>query len=373
MFPLVAEKMDAFVKKGEIAGAVTLVWHKGKIVHQHVTGLADIASKRAMKFDDVFWIASVTKPMTAVAIMMLVEAGKLSIDDPLEKFLPVFTKPWRVEEESEERKVLVRAKNLVTIKDLLMHTDGLADSQVPVEGTPLAEWVASSTRLPLLFEPGSKWAYNNMGMNALGRIVEIVSGEPFADFLQKHLFEPMEMKETTFYPSKEQAARLATSYKLEPDTRVLTATQTPMLNGPVTSKLRTVCPGGGLFSTAADVLAFNQMMLARGVYRGKQIICEQSAIDLTRTQTGDLKTGFTEGMSFGLGFAVVKEPQGVTAMLSQGTFGHGGAYGNSSWADPKHNLVMIMMIQRSNLVPNGDGCDIRFEFQEAAAKSLEKA
>jgi CubicO group peptidase (beta-lactamase class C family) len=308
--------------------------------------------------------------MTAACVMMLVEEGKVKLDEPVETYLPEFKDMWMVAEKTDDRQVLTHPRTKPTVRHLLTHTSGFPDTPVPHEGTPLSQWVASSAREPLQFEPGSKWLYNNPNINALGRIVEVISGQKFEDFLAQRLLAPLGMTETTFYPTEAQLPRVAKSYKKDETTGALVETQSAFINGPVTSRRRTVAPSGGLYSTATDVLQFYEMLLAGGTHSGKRLLKEESVKELTRTQTGDLVTGFTPGMTFGLGFGVVREPQGVTGMFSPGTFGHGGVYGTASWADPKTKTVYIMMMQQAGLVPSGDACEERRAFQQAAVDAL---
>jgi CubicO group peptidase (beta-lactamase class C family) len=220
-------------------------------------------------------------------------------------------------------------------------------------------------REPLSFEPGSKWSYSNPGINTLGRLVEVASGTSFAEFIQQRLFNPLGMKDTTFWPSPEQFERIAKSYKLNKETRQLEETAVYFTDGKLEDRQRTPYPAGGLYSTAGDVARVYQMMLSGGQYNGSRILKSESVRMMTTTQSGDIKTGFVEGMSWGLGFQVVREPAGVTGALSKGSFGHGGAYATQSWADPITGKVYILMIQRSGM-PNGDGSAIREAFQNAA-------
>jgi CubicO group peptidase (beta-lactamase class C family) len=349
--PRASAVLDRAVREAEVAGAVLLVADAQGIRFRRAAGVMDVESNRPARVDDLYWVASMTKPVTAVAIMMLAEEGKLSIDDPLAKHLPEFASMWLVADRTDDRMTLERPKTTITLRHLLTHTSGLADVPVPHEGTPLVQWVSESARQPLASEPGTKWAYSNTGINALG--------QSFETFVDERIFAPLGMKETTFHPSGAQLARVAKSYAIDPDQRAFTPTQHPLINGPVGSSRRVVAPAGGLYSTADDMCRFYQMMLRGGEYDGKRLLRESSVRELTRTQTGELETGFVEGMSFGLGFAVVKDPQGRTDMLSAGTFGHGGAYGTHSWADPKRGLIIIVMTQRSNFTPHADGASFR--------------
>lgn len=367
----VASTLQRFVDNGTVSGAVALVAQHGKVVSLEVVGQTDLAAGEPMRKDSLFWIASMTKPMTGVAVLMLQEEGRLTVDDPVEKHLPEFKDLWLVTEKSRDQLTLKRPARKITIKDLLTHTSGLGNFDAPRPNASLAELVTAYSQVPLQFEPGSKWQYSNSGINTLGRIVEVVSGMSFAEFMEKRLFKPLGMQRTTFWPNKSQAGRLAKSYEPGPNNQGLAETSLSfMRGGALTDRGRTPIPAGGLFSTAEDVAKFYQMMLEGGTTRsGKRLIGEATARLMTTTQSGDIKTGFTEGMSWGLGFQVVKEPQGVTAMLSPGTFGHGGAYGTQSWADPRKDSIYILMIQRAKL-GNSDGSDLRKSFQEAASATL---
>jgi len=364
----VSAKMQAYVDSGFISGAVTLVANKDGVQHLEAVGQSDLASGRKMRKNDLFWIASMTKPMTAVCVLMLQERGLLSIEDPVEKYLPEFKGQWLVEQKEKDRLVLVRPKRPVTLRDLLTHTAGLGDVKPPRTSTTLGELAMAYSREPLQFEPGSKWAYSNPGINTLGRIVEVVSGEEFADFIQENLFDPLEMRDTTFWPNKEQSRRVVKSYVANKETGKLEETTVYFMQGaPVTDRHRTPFPSGGLFSNAGDVARFYRMMLNGGEFKGKRLLKAETVDLMTTTQSGDIKTGFVDGMSWGLGFQVVREPQGVTEHLSSGSFGHGGAYATQSWGDPKKGRVYVMLIQRAGL-GNGDAAEIRGAFQEAAAQ-----
>lgn len=367
-FKTIPERLQKFVDDGTISGAVTLVAHKGEVVSLEAIGLADIANQRAMRPDALFWIASMTKPITATAIMILQDEGKLSVNDPVEKYLPEFKNQWLTENKSGDTMTLKKAPRPITLRDLLTHTSGLSDLPAPRPNCTLAELAMAYSQLPLKFPPGSKWEYCNSGMNVLGRIVEVASGQSFAEFLQERIFKPLGMKDTTFWPTASQAKRLAKSYQPAKGGG-LEETNIWFIRGDLADRSRTAFPSGGLFSTAHDMWRFYQMALNGGEFNGKRIISRESIDLMRRTQTGDIRTGFTEGMSFGYGWAVVKQPIGVTEMLSAGMFGHGGAYGTQGWIDPRKELICVLMIQRVRL-PNADASPIRRAFQEAAAGAI---
>jgi CubicO group peptidase (beta-lactamase class C family) len=299
-----------------------------------------------------------TKPITATAVLMLQDEGKLSVDDPVAEYLPEFARLKAAEGEPAR----------VTIRHLLTHTSGLAEI-TPDEARDLktlAEVIPLYVAKPVQFAPGTKWLYCQSGINTAARIVEVLSGETFDRFLERRLFTPLGMEDTTFYLSDDQLPRLARSYR-RTDQGALEPAEVRILYGKSpTSRDRFPAANGGLFSTARDYARFCQMILSGGEYRGRHYLRPESVELMTTVQTGGLKTGFTEGNGWGLGWCVVREPQGVTAMLSPGTFGHGGAYGTQAWIDPRAKRIDILMVQRTNF-PNSDGSEVRRAFQEAAA------
>jgi CubicO group peptidase (beta-lactamase class C family) len=359
---VVSRAMQDCINRKEIAGAVTLVASRDEVLHLAANGQADIATHAPMREDSIFWIASMTKPVTAVAILMLQEEGKLSVDDPVAKYLP----------ELADVKTTNGTPGNLTLKELLTHTSGLSDA-TPEQyrlAKNLADLIPIYAQQPLQFTPGSRWQYCQSGINSLGRIVEIVSGKSYPKFLQERIFSPLKMKDTTFYPTEAQVARLAKSY--ESTNGMLEEVPISILRGhSPTFRDRYPAPNGGLFSTASDYGRFCQMLLNQGSLDGRQYLKPESVQLMSRIQTGNLKTGFTDGNGWGLGVCVVREPQGVTAMLSPGSFGHGGAYGTQAWIDPVKGLVYVLMVQRSNF-PISDSSDVRAAFQSAAAEALEK-
>ncbi|HUL52262.1 MAG TPA: serine hydrolase domain-containing protein [Opitutaceae bacterium] len=369
-FVAVPARMQAFVDQGEIAGAVMLVASQDRVLHLSAIGQSDLASGRKMQTDDLFWIASMTKPMAAACVAALVDEGKLAFDDPVEKYLPEFHAPWVLAEEAAERRVLVAAARPVTLRDLLTHTSGMGEYAVTGPHWTLAEMIAAVAREPLKFQPGSRWSYSTAGIDTLCRVVEVASGVPFAEFMQRRIFGPLGMKDSTFWLTAEQAKRFATNYRRNPESGKLEPVTIHYLyGGAVTDPARPPLGGAGLFATAADVARFYQMMLNGGELGGKRILKPATVAAMTRSQTAGIKAGFLPGSAWGLGLCVVQEPQGVTAMLAPGTFGHGGAHGTQSWADPRRGTVYVLMIQRAGL-PNSDGSDLRRVFQEAAMAAL---
>lgn len=369
----IAASQETFVKDGQLSGAVTLVWKDGTQVSHEAVGFQDLETQTPMQKDSLFWIASMTKPITALGIMMLADDGKLSIDDPVEKHLPEFKGQLLLKEKTDVQTVLVKPARAITIKDLLTHTSGLVGNS-PLDGDAidvltLKEAVITYALSPLQFEPGSRWSYCNPGINTLGRIIEVVSGEEYARFLEKRLFKPLRMKNTTFWPSKSDLKKLATSYKPTADGKGLEVAQIKYLTPPYSNKKRTPLAAGGLFSTAEDLLKLYKMVLNQGEVDRKRYLSAESLALMTQNHTGDLKAGFTEGMGMGLGFQIVVTPTGATSTLSPGTYGHGGAHGTQGWIDPVKKTIHILLIQRAGL-KNGDASPMRQAFHEAAAKDL---
>jgi CubicO group peptidase (beta-lactamase class C family) len=370
----VAPALKPFVEDVTIAGAVALVVGNDGVKTLETVGVRDLETKDPMPENAMFWIASMTKPMTAMAVMMMVEEGKLSIDDPVEKHLPEFNKLRLIASSAGGKVQLAPPKRPVTIKDLLTHTSGLV-SKSPVEGAALdvltlKEAVLSYTQAPLQCEPGSKWAYCNPGITTLGRLVEVASGQDFAAFMQERFFTPLGMKDTTFWPSEEQLKRMATSYKPAADGNGLEKTTVTYLSPILGDKKRMPLPAGGLFSCAPDLARIYQMLLNEGELDGKRYLKAETLKLMTTNQLGDMeKVSFAPGMHMGLGFHIVNEPQGVTESLSKGSFGHGGAYGTQAWMDPVRGLGMVLLIQRAGL-PNSDQSEMRRALQKAAVNQF---
>lgn len=366
--PGIAAAMEAQIAKDEIAGAVTMVLTKDRVLHQASTGLADRATGRAIAPDSVFWIASMSKPITATAVLMLQDEGKLKVTDPVAKYVPEF---------ANLKTPSGQPANL-TIVQILTHTSGLgeAKSEDTLKARTLTDLVPAWLAAKMQFEPGSQWKYCQSGINLAGRIVEVVSGRPFDDFLAERLFAPLGMKDTTFYPTAEHRARFAVAYEKNKDTGALAPAKPRAEYGP---KERPPQGNGGLYSTPNDYARFCQLLLNRGTFGGKRLLSEPAMGYLAGVQTGGLATGFFQteewgrrGLNYGwgLGTCVLKTPHaGHAAMLSPGTFGHGGAWGTQAWIDPVKGVAYLLMVQRSNF-KNSDGSPVRLAFQESAAAAL---
>ena len=347
-FDLIAPKMQAFVDKGEAAGIVTLIASKDKILHLSAVGKTDLAGSRQMRPDDIFWIASMSKPITAACIGMLVDDGKLAFDDPVAKYLPEF------------------AGKPITLRQVLTHTSGLPEVNTRDPHLTLEQTSKRIAQEPLNFQPGSRWSYSTAGLDVMGRVVEVVSRMPFDRFLQTRVFDPLGMKDTSFWITAQKYPRMAHTYQWVPaESRLRETTISFMYGTEVTDRQRPPLGGAGLFSTAEDMARFYQMMLNKGRASGRVLLKPETVAELTRKQTGDLRA--RPGMPWGLGFCVVEDPSAMEAnkILSPGSFGHGGAYSTQSWADPGKDLIWIVMFERTGK-GNGDNSDVRIAFQEAA-------
>ncbi|MBE0540891.1 MAG: beta-lactamase family protein [Verrucomicrobia bacterium] len=368
--PGVGTAMQDAIAKNEIAGAITVVVTKDRTVHWETTGSADVATKRPMTPDTLFWIASMTKPVTGVAILMLQDEGKLNVADPVAKYLPEF---------ANLKTPSGKPANL-TITQILTHTSGLGEAggDAARQAKTLADLVPLWLAAPMQYEPGAKWQYCQSGINAAGRTVEVVSGMTFDAFLQKRLFDPLGMTNTTFYPTAEQRVRLVTAYAKKRDTGTLEPVPPRPEFGP---RDRPPQGNGGLYSTAPDYARFCQMLLNGGSLEGRRYLSAAALKFLSTPQTGNLPTGFFQNETYGnrganygwgIGTCVLRAPhEGVAEVLSPGSYGHGGAWGTQAWIDPVKGVAYVLMVQRSNF-PNSDASDVRREFQKAAASALAK-
>ena len=356
------ECMEAFVRKREIAGAVTLVADAERVLHLGAVGdaiLKDTSSgtQEPLRVDSIFWIASMSKPVTGVCVMQLADQGKLSLDDPIDRYLP----------EMRDLKNDAGDRVTVTVRQLLNHTSGMRELQDPYSHPSLAVASQLYAQAGVQFPPGTKWQYSQTEINTAARIVEVISGLTFDEYANRFLFGPLGMVDTGFYLTAEQVSRLATSYSRTPDGKLEPAPIFLLAGKEPTDHQRMPAANGGLFSTAMDYARFCQMLLGNGSFQGKRILSEASVLTLRTPSTRDLVTGFTSGNAWGVGVCVVRAPQGASGVLSPGTYGHGGAFGTQAWIDPVQSRIYILMVQRANF-PNADDSDVRKGFQEIASK-----
>ena len=362
----VHEAVMRHVDAGAISGAVTLVARRGRIVHFEAHGLMDIESKKPMAKDTMFRIASMTKPITGVAVMLMVEEGKLRLNDPVSKFIPEF-KEMKVAVAREPGPAAqapgaggaaefytVPALREITVHDLLTHRSGVVSGGLGAreaarttpkrEGDTLATYVPRLAGVPLDFQPGSQWAYSGAaGPEVLGRIVEIVSGQPYDEYLRKRIFEPLGMKDTFFFPPDDRLPRMVTLYS-----KSLQGLKRNENQMPISSKTL-FGAGGGLVSTAEDYLQFAQMLLNGGKLNGHVLLSPRSVDLMAANHVGDMFNGKlgrpAHGMGYGLMMGVVMDSVAAGLRVSTGSFGWDGAYGTQTWIDPKEKMVTIVMIQ----------------------------
>lgn len=330
--------MEEAVKAKLAAGIVTLVMEKGKIVHHDAAGMADIAKGRAMEKDALFWIASMTKSVNATAVMTLVDDGKLALDEPASKWLPELA-DVTVEGGAKPNKP-------ITLRMLLSHTAGIAfPPRKPTDGAiSLKSYVATLTKTPLAFQPGSSYEYG-FGPTVAGRIIEIVSGMKYEEFMRTRLFEPLGMKDTTFHPTDEQRARIARTYKMDGDTRHFVPGYNPFVTSD-SSVQHMPEPSGGLFSTAQDMGRFYAMIANNGELDGKRILSAKSVADMTQPVSAGEKQ-----LNYACGWQCNTETQRVCSAMPVGSFGHGGAFATNGWVDPTSGIVTVFLVQNV-LVPD---------------------
>jgi len=348
--------VQPFVSGNTLAGAVMLVASKDKVLSVATAGWADIAAQKPMTRDALFWIASQSKAMTASALMMLVDEGKLQLDDPVEKYLPEFKGQMLAVERDDDHVLLRKPAHPITVREILSHTSGLPFStpmeQPTLDGLPLRDAVRSYAMTPLQFPPGTKYQYSNAGINTAGRIVEVISGMPYEKFMDERLFKPLGMKDTTFWPTASQVKRLAKSYKPNQAQTGLEEISITQLHYPLSDHAnRYPMPAGGLFSTASDTAKFCQMILNDGVCEGKRVLSAESIKQMTSRQTApEIKDSYGLGLSVGPDWC-----------------GHGGANATNMQIDRKRGLVLIWMVQHSGFPGNGGQSQEAFKQAAIAA------
>ena len=328
------------IEQQHLAGAIVLVTDVNGPLLVEAVGSADLATQRPMTRDAMFWIASMTKPMTAAALMILVDEGRVGLDDPVAKHLPEFRELWAERERTPERLELTRPSRAITIRDALSHMSGLPFKSAVEEPTldvaPLVTVARSYPLLLLKTDPGTGYLYSNAGINTVGRIIEVVSGMPYERFMHERLFAPLGMVDTTFHPTTAQVGRLATAYRATEDKSGITPVRIPQLKYPLDGPGRYPMPGGGLFSTADDCSRFCRMVLGGGAFEGRRILSEAAVDELTKRQTPQ-----SVKESYGLGFTVGAD----------GTCGHGGAFATNMSIDRGRGLAVVWLVQDAGSPP----------------------
>ena len=366
-----------------ISGAITVVARKGRVAHFSTIGLMDIESKKPMARDAIFRLASMTKPIIGVAIMMLVEEGKVHVNDPVSRFIPQF-KDLKVAVPNLTVGApggsapaingipftTVAANREVTIRDLLTHTSGLVSGPISAQESAraprgstekLANYIPKLAAFPLEFQPGSRWAYSpGAAFDTLGRVIEVASGQTLDQFFHQRIFEPLGMKDTYFGPPEGRMPRIATVYaKTDQGLAKLPVTDSRFLPGNVYFG-----GGGGLSSTADDYLQFAQMLLHGGEWNGKRLLGVRTVEWLRSEHTPPNLPGRRPGQGFGWSVRVIDDSGAGATMLSSGSFGWGGAQGTHFWVDPQNQLIGLLMIQAQ---PN---TEIRGDFENAVMQAL---
>jgi CubicO group peptidase (beta-lactamase class C family) len=362
------EVIKRHIDEHRIAGAVTLFARKGKVVHFAAHGHADIEAKKPMTKDALFRMASSTKPVAGVAIMMLVEEGKIRLTDPVLKYIPEF-KGQQVAIEKDKKVELIAAVRPITVRDLMTHTSGLgsggigtrqapADSVRPKDDDNLEKYVARMAKVPLDFQPGSQWRYSGLaGIDVLSRIVEVASGQPFDEFLRTRLFTPLGMNDTVFLHNPDAAKdRVASIYR--PGNGKVEKIE-PFFRLPKTYH----SGAAGLTSKAEDYFRFAQMLGNGGEFNGKRILSPRSIELFSTNHVGDMfagQLGRPKGMGFGLTVEIVTDPAQAGTYRSKGSYGWDGAFGTHFWVDPKAKVVGVILMQ-APAGPNAAGVQRDFE------------
>lgn len=333
-------QLDSFVKQGKMAGAVTVVARRGQVVSLQAVGYHDLESRKPMRVDSIFDIRSVTKPITAIAIMMLMEDGKLTLNDPVAKYFAQFRRTSSKAELSLDR---------ITIRHLLTHTSGLpSERPTEIEAITIKRDRTLSEVVTLLatqepeFEPGTRFRYSSGGFAILGRVIEVVTGKPYEQFVNERIFKPLGMNDSFFFIPAEKQNRVASIYRvqdgklnrwieLEADAR----------------RAKYSAPEFGMYSTASDLASLCQMLLDGGMFKGRRILSRLAVEEMTKNQTLNILSAITHRPAYyGLGWGLTGDPMNDFPLTSPGSFGHNGAFGAIVWIDPKEQLIRIFLEHR---------------------------
>lgn len=376
--------VNEYISKNWLTGAVSIVIKDNQVVQHKGYGYADVATKKPMKNDAIFRIASQTKAITSIGIMILYEQGKLLLDQPISDFIPEFRNPVVLDKfnDADTSYTTVPAKSEITFRQLLTHTSGLdypdigsskvaaiyAKNHIPVGlgyfDDNLLEKMKALGKLPLSFQPGTKWQYG-LNTDLLGCLIEVISGMNLEDFFRKNIFEPLGMKDTYFNVPSSKAYRLATVYTEDSLQNIIPWGHTFRGIDPdyPIMKNHYFSGGAGLSSTALDYAIFLQMLLNGGKYNGHQILSKRTVEIIT---SGQLNAGMLGDDNMGLGFGITSEKSAAKGPRNAGSFSWGGYYGTTYWADPKAKLVCLFLTQQN---PNSHG-DIETKFEVMVYSSL---
>ena len=361
--PRIRDTMQRHIAAHDISGAVTLVARNGKIAWFDGQGLMDVEANRPMRKDAIFRAFSMSKPVCGVAILMLLEEGKVRLNDPVSKFIPEFkgSKVAVVQDRDANAKAsdppkyyAIPAAREVTIQDLLTHVSGLASGGQAssyelrglmdmLGGGTLADMMPKFAGPPLDFQPGSRWTYSPLaGFDTLGRVVEVASGMGFDQFLKERIFRPLGMKTTGFHPGDDGWSNVVTAYHRADGTLKKTENANRLQS-------KTYFSGaGGLVSTAEEYAQFAMMLCAGGEWNGKRLLSPRTVELMSSVFVPDTLAGRAPGRGYGLSVEVVSDPVAAGRRVSKGSFGWDGAFGTHFWVDPKEKLIGVMMIQTDN-------------------------
>jgi CubicO group peptidase (beta-lactamase class C family) len=349
---LIPERMASFVDEGKIAGVVTLAARNGAIESLEAVGYADLASRTPMRSDTIFQVRSMTKPVTATGIMILAQDGGLELADPVAAHLPEFAETYVFDTGG-----LRWPKRPMTIWDLLTHASGLPYSEDPRSrsaGVSLSEAVTIFAREPLSFDPGTRYLYSDIGYSVLGRIIEVVSGTPYEEFISDRIFTPLGMTDSFFLDPGERLSRVATGYTVVNGALVDLVPDLAEFNTPVRNihERKNPAPSWGMLSTASDLFNFHQMMLNRGSCGGHELLTSSSVDLMTKARAADedpevaASSSRPPGTTYAAGWFVMRERQQMPGGYAAGTFFHPGGRYTIGWADPHDEVAGIFLAQR---------------------------
>lgn len=379
--------IQQYIDSNWISGAIALVARNGNIVYHKAIGYDDKEKNKLLQKDAIWRIASQTKAITSVAVMMLYEDGKFLLDEPISRYIPEFSKPVVLDKFNKEDTTYttVPATREITIRDLLTHTSGVGYAQIGsqtmnaiyakagvvggigLKGGKLSDNIKKLGPLPLAHQPGEKWTYG-LNTDILGYLVEVVSGKSLDQFFKQNIFDPLGMKDTYFYIPKEKQNRLAMLHSDDKSKHAVNTAESINVNGtfyrdyPILDGGSFYSGGGGLVSTAFDYALFMQMLLNKGTYNGKRLLSAHSIDMMTTNQVGDLRQA-----RFGLGFEIVTETTSAAKITSPGTFSWGGMFASSYWIDPKEKIVAQFVLQQFPFIHG----DIAEKFKVAVYQALE--
>jgi CubicO group peptidase (beta-lactamase class C family) len=379
----VAQMIQRRIAAGDLAGAVVAVARKGRLAYVNAQGVMDLETKQSMAPPAMFRIASMTKPVIGVGVMLMVEEGKLRVNDPVSRYIPEFRNMKVAMAQPgggrgaganaggpppSPQFYTVPAQREITIKDLLTHTSGLGSGPMGnsdiekvarKEGETLAQYIPRLGGTALEFQPGSRWSYSpGAGFETLGRVLEIVSGMPLDRFFRTRIFDPLGMKDITFWPTDAQMPRLATVYARTPTGLNRTVAVNDTMSRNVYFR-----GSGGLYSTAEDYIPLGIMLAGKGEFNGKRFLSRKSVEMLAAVHVPDTLPGRPAGEGYGLSVRVVTNHAARNTMLSDGTFGWTGAQGTHFFVDPAEQLTAVLMVQTSN-------GEIQRDFEDLVAQSI---